>query len=627
MEAETFGRYKLMRLLGEGGMAKVYLAVLSGPMGFEKEVALKKIDARLTQDDRFVKALINEARLGGQLRHKNIVEVYEFNQVGEDYYLAMEYVNGWTLDAVVRNCRNANKPIPPGVVLQLAIDICRGLEYAHTLTTKDGAPMNLVHRDLKPGNVILSKGGDAKIMDFGIAKADSNLYKTTAADITKGTPIYMSPEQVTGSSKLSGRSDIFSMGSILHEILCLDVIFHGDNLLAIMHKVLQADIREALANVEERMPGLEAILAKAMSKKPEERYDGGGSMAKDLQALLDSQGSGPTVHEWLQDYMTWAPEQSVPGQPTGSGQPRGTESLPDMYDPPDSQLGEFTRAFFAQGENIAKKSAPKLTPTGPDGAAEAEMGELTRQFFQTSAGPAQKPAPKPLTPPRPTAPARPVVTPRPPPPPTPTTSSKTKKRAAGVVIFGLVGVIVLLVLAVGTVVVIKMTGKDNRNSIADFPDVEPTPGEQIDATEAVTGDASGDATEAVPEVTPVEPVTERATPQVNDRPTPAEVATEAPTPHGKIKDDPTEAATAATTNDPVEAGGTAFMTINAKPWATIYLDGVLVGNTPKKKHEISAGAHSVILKCGPCSVPQETELNFSVTAGETYVNVRNEFTP
>ncbi len=629
MEAETFGRYKLMRLLGEGGMAKVYLAVLSGPMGFEKEVALKKIDARLTQDDRFVKALINEARLGGQLRHKNIVEVYEFNQVGEDYYLAMEYVNGWTLDTVVRNCRNAGKPIPPGVVLELAIDICRGLEYAHTLTTKDGAPMNLVHRDLKPGNVILSKGGDAKIMDFGIAKADSNLYKTTAADITKGTPIYMSPEQVTGSAKLSGRSDIFSMGSIIHEMLCLDVIFHGDNLLAIMHKVLQADIREAVNNVAERVPGLENILTKAMSKRPEDRYDGAAPMEKDLQALLDSMGTVPTVYEWLQDYQTWAPEQTVPGQPTGSDAPRGTESLPDVYDPPDSNLGEFTRAFFAQGENLAKKSAPKLTPTGPQGQAEEEMGELTRQFFQTSAEPAQKPAGTPLT--KPTAPATPVA-PRksPPPTPTPTTDSgKTKKRAAGVVIFGLVGVIALLVLAVSAVVVVKMMGKDSGRTIEDFADVTPTPADVTDATEAVTGDAAVDATEATEaatEAVTAEPRTESPTPRVNERPT--EAPTEEPTRGKPIKDDPTAAETTpAEVNDPAEGGGTAYMTINAKPWATIYLDGVLVGNTPRKKLEITAGAHTVLLKCGPCSVPQETELNFSVAAGETYVNVRNEFTP
>ena len=574
MEAEIFGRYKLLSLLGEGGMAKVYLAVLSGPMGFEKEVALKKIDARLTQDDRFVKALINEARLGGQLRHKNIVEVYEFNQVGEDYYLAMEYVNGWTLDSVVRNCRNAGKQIPPGVVLQIACQICKGLEYAHSLTSKDGTPMNLVHRDLKPGNVILSKAGDAKIMDFGIAKADSNLYKTTAADITKGTPIYMSPEQVTGSSKLSGRSDIFSMGSIVHEMLCLDVIFHGDNLLAIMHKVLQADIRDAMNNVRDRVPGLENVISKAMAKKPEERFESAGAMEKDLQGILDGLGTVPSVYDWLQEYQGYARD-SEPRPAEGGGDsapPKGTESLPDMYDPPDSELGEFTRAFFARGEQIGQ-SVPKLSTVGPDAvadpSAEAEMGELTKQFFQTSAHTDAQKEPKSdkvLTPTQPDTGPSPFATPDPAPTPPPYAEpKKDKKTGAKLLILGLVGLILLLLFAVAAVVGYNVIF--NRGPVVKIP---------TDPTESITA----------------EPVTAEPI-----------------------------------TAEPVTTGEPAYMTINAKPWATIYLDGKLVGNTPKKKHEITAGAHTVILKCGPCAEPQEETLTFTVSPGETYVNVRNEFTP
>ena len=619
MEAEIFGRYKLVSLLGEGGMAKVYLAVLSGPMGFEKEVALKKIDARLTQDDRFVKALINEARLGGQLRHRNIVEVYEFNQVGEDYYLAMEYVNGWTLDALVRNCRNAGKSIPPHVVLQFAMHICRGLDYAHSLVAKDGAPMNLVHRDLKPANVIVSRSGDAKIMDFGIAKADSNLYKTTAADITKGTPIYMSPEQVTGSSKLSGRSDIFSMGSIVHEMLCLDVIFHGDNLLAIMHKVLQADIRDAMNNVRERVPGLEAVISKAMAKKPEDRYESAGAMEKDLQGVLDSLGNVPSVNDWLQEYTGYARD-TEPKASGGDGSepPRGTESLPDMFDPPDSELGEFTRAFFARGEQIGQ-SAPKLSTVGPttaDPSAEAEMGELTKQFFQTSAATKAHPeavkqeklltSTQPDTGPVPFASGvetPPYAEPR-----------KDRKTGAKLLIVGLIGLIALLLLAVVAVVGYNVL----RNP---RPDIRiPT-----DPTEGITAEPiTAEPITAEPitaEPITAEPITaEPVTPEpVTPEPVTPEPVTPEPITHDPITPEPVtpEAAT----------GDPAFMTINAKPWATIYLDGKLVGNTPKKKHEITPGAHTVILKCGPCAEPQEQTLTFTVNPGDTYVNVRNEFTP
>ena len=595
MEAETFGRYKLTRLLGEGGMAKVYLAVLSGPMGFEKEVALKKIDARLTQDDRFVKALINEARLGGQLRHRNIVEVYEFNQVGEDYYLAMEFVNGPTLDTLVRNCRNAGKQIPPAICLEIGVQICRGLEYAHTLRTKENQPMNLVHRDLKPGNVIVSQTGDAKIMDFGIAKADSNLYKTTAADITKGTPIYMSPEQVTGSSRLSGRSDIFSMGSIVHEMLCLDVIFHGDNLLAIMHKVLQADIRDAMNNVQERVPGLEVVLSRAMSKKPEDRYETAGAMEKDLQNIIDGLGPSPSIYDWLQEYGTWARDGMGQGIPGTEDHPRGTESLPDVYDPPDSELGDFTRAFFAQGEAIGQSSAPKLTPMGPTtGAAEQEMGELTKQFFQTSAGEtAQAPKPEGLAP---SSPEPYASSPQP-----DYADPPKKKRSVGIVIGLLVLVIAVLLGAVGVVVGVRWYQGQGR-SLGDMPDVTPEP---------VTAEP------ATPEPATPEPATpEPATPEPR---TPEPRTPEPRTPEPRTPEPPTP--------EPVATGEPAFMTINAKPWATIYLDGVLVGNTPKKKHEITSGSHTVLLKCGPCAVPQEQTLSFTVQPGDTYVNVRNEFNP
>ena len=193
---EEFGAYRLTHMLGKGGMASVYRAVRSGPMGFAKEVAIKRIHDALIDNEAILKGLINEARIGGQLKHPNIVEVYEFNKVGEAYYLAMEFVDGWTLDKVIKLSREFKMPVPPSVALLIGKQLCEGLEYAHTLESLDGQEVKLVHRDLKPANIILSRYGIAKIMDFGIAKAATNLFKTTLADVTKGTPHYMSPEQV-----------------------------------------------------------------------------------------------------------------------------------------------------------------------------------------------------------------------------------------------------------------------------------------------------------------------------------------------------------------------------------------------------------------------------------------------
>ncbi len=135
-----FGRYRLVSLLGEGGMARVYKAVLSGQMGFEKMVALKRIPRSVTQDERMLKALINEARLGGQLVHKNIVETYEFDDVNGHYYLAMEMVDGWTLSAVLQACRENRHWMPVSVVVEIFDNIMKGLIYAHELTTATATP-------------------------------------------------------------------------------------------------------------------------------------------------------------------------------------------------------------------------------------------------------------------------------------------------------------------------------------------------------------------------------------------------------------------------------------------------------------------------------------------------------
>ncbi len=701
MQEEAFGPYTLVSLLGEGGMAKVYLAVKRGGMGFEKEVALKKIDSRLTEDQRFVRALINEARLGGQLRHKNIVEVYDFTQVGQDWCLEMEYVNGPCLDAIIRDCRNEERTIPPAVALEIASQVCRGLQYAHALRSKDGQPLNLVHRDLKPGNIILSRGGDAKIMDFGIAKADSNLYKTTAADITKGTPIYMSPEQVTGSAQLTARSDIFSLGSIIHEMLVLETVFQGDNLLAIMHKVLQADVRDAVAAVDKRVPGLGAVLRKAMAKQIEDRYPDAGAMEKDLRALLDAQGAGaPSLAEWVEEYEGWAPRHRDAAAGSSSS-PTGTQSLAGVDgggEDRDTGLGSFTRAFFADtaaGGAPPPSSSPLGAPAEPSPDAEAAMGELTKQFFQTEAVSAPSgPVPASSSGPSALGPAAAVTADRPAPAPATELEEPVprRKRRLGLVVGALV--LFIGVLIVGIVVVTLSTGLFGASMIAgrsggDTGDVTEAP------TEGVTEPATEGGDDGVAE-NPTEGSTEHPTAADDGQAdagstepaTPEQVAVVekpaiifASTPSGAdiymdgrrlgrsayrfeggtagrrytvtYKKDGYEDATASGTfpgdgtitvrgtlveqkvAEPAtpadtgagDSGETAYMTINSKPWATIYLDGQLLGNTPKKRYPIAAGYHEVVLKCGPCSEPQEHTLRFSVKPGETHTAVRNEFKP
>lgn len=299
ISTEDFGPYRLTHLLGKGGMASVFRAVRSGPMGFSKQVAIKRLHPALTENEAILKALINEARLGGQLKHPNIVEIYEFNKVGESYYLAMEFIDGWTLDRVAHLGRKHGLPMPPEVVLDIGIQVCLALDYAHNLQTLDGQEVRLVHRDLKPANIILGHDGSAKIMDFGIAKAETNLFKTTAGEVTKGTPHYMSPEQVAGAADLGPPSDIFSMGSVLYELFTGRVLFSGDSLVSILFAVARAQVGERLTRADVVVPGIGALLQGCLTRDPTQRIGTATALGEHLEKIRKRFRGDTTIKEYL----------------------------------------------------------------------------------------------------------------------------------------------------------------------------------------------------------------------------------------------------------------------------------------------------------------------------------------
>jgi len=239
-------------------MATVFRAVLPGPMGFEKEVAVKTLDREVTQNRAYLEALINEARLGGDLRHRNLVEVYEFDEVAGQYFIAMEYIDGWTLQQLLRFVRSQGRELPMSVALAIASQLCEGLHYAHTAVRRSGEAINLVHRDLKPANVMISRFGEVRVMDFGVAKADTNPYQTEDIGSTKGSPLYMSPEQV-GGLPLDGRSDLFSLGSVLFETVTLEPCFEGNNLMAVLHSIAQSDPQDVVSRLPTRAGTLRPI--------------------------------------------------------------------------------------------------------------------------------------------------------------------------------------------------------------------------------------------------------------------------------------------------------------------------------------------------------------------------------
>ena len=563
MEPEAFGKYTLVALLGVGGMARVYRAVLRGAMGFEKEVALKRIKSHVKLDERYLKALINEARLGGQLRQRNIVEVYEFDRVGDEYYLAMEYVRGWTLQEIIRDCSEAKQPIPPTIALRICIEICRGLDHAHSMTSRSGRSMNLVHRDLKPANVIVSRRGDVKIMDFGIAKADSNLFQTTAVQITKGTPLYMSPEQVEASTRLTHQSDIFSLGSILYELVFLHPMFAGDHAMEVLHRVIVADIEQAAVLARARYPGLEALLRRALARKPEDRYRDATEMANDLRELLDRLGPSPTIVEWLASYQKIR---------------MGDAGVPAVG--PDDPTQPFTDPDLGLPDATLPLDAPVLGTQ-----------ELTRAFVDTAAD--EMPAP-----------VDPFVQPR----------RRWLVPALAALMVLLVGGTLL-----GTVVVVYLASGAHDRTRPSGP--EPTiPAIALTPDDDSAGDGLADVVGAGDreleggQPDPID-AEEQETPS-STPPPPLPGPKHQPVP----VDDPDEDV------PPLAADGRrSEIYINSVPWSEVYLDGQLLMRTPIMGLEIDPGHHEIRLVCGVCARPQESTVDFDVSAGETYRNTSFRF--
>lgn len=297
----SFGMYELTDLLGRGGMARVYRAELNGPQGFQKPVAIKLIDDAEDAGESFTNALTNEARLGAKLRHPNVVETYDFGQIDNQWFIAMELVEGWTLEEILQQLQKRSTLLPASVVLEILLRTCDGLTYLHELCDRDGTPLNAVHRDLKPANIMITTRGDVKLMDFGIAKSKASMFVTQAEGMTKGTPQYMSPEQVEGRS-LDGRSDQFALGSILYEMLAGRILFNGDTLMTTMGAILNGDYQRELEQLLSAAPLLGAIACNCLENDIEDRYASTREMA-DALSNLQGQVSGPSLPDWINAFM------------------------------------------------------------------------------------------------------------------------------------------------------------------------------------------------------------------------------------------------------------------------------------------------------------------------------------
>ncbi len=264
-----FGRYQLLRKIAAGGMGQVLLA-RKGAEGFEKLVVIKRILPHLVEDEEFFTMFVDEAKITMRLDHPNIARINEFGVENGVHFIEMEYVQGEDIRRLDKRARLANTPLPLGVVIRVIADAAAGLDFAHKAKDSKGVPLNLVHRDVSPQNILVGFDGSVKLIDFGVAKAAGRA-QHTATGILKGKFPYMSPEQADGLD-MDGRSDVFALGIVLWEILTGKRLFKGENDLATQRLVKACQV-PAPSEVEPSLPaGLDEVVLKALRKDANDRY-------------------------------------------------------------------------------------------------------------------------------------------------------------------------------------------------------------------------------------------------------------------------------------------------------------------------------------------------------------------
>lgn len=277
------GRYRLVNLIAQGGMAEVYRARATGAEGFEKDVCVKRVLPHFARDADFVEMFKNEARLAAKLQHANIVQIFDFGEEGGTYYLAMEFVDGRDVRGWLDLARRVGQRLPYGLAAFIAQEAARGLGFAHQ-KREGGRSLGIVHRDVSPHNVLISRAGEVKIADFGIAKAASRA-AATRSGVLKGKVAYMSPEQAKGG-KVDARTDIFALGVVLHELLTGSRLFQADSETETLGRVLHGDIAPPSVTAAKVPAALDAIVMRALERDPAKRYGTMEELGRELSRFL-----------------------------------------------------------------------------------------------------------------------------------------------------------------------------------------------------------------------------------------------------------------------------------------------------------------------------------------------------
>jgi len=343
-----YGKYLLIDKIAKGGMAEVFLAKQTGSKGFERILAIKRILPQFTENAEFVSMFINEAKVAAQLSHPNIVQVFDFGQVEESYYIGMEYVMGRDLRTIMERSQKSNRPLPVDQILFIISRVCSGLEHAHKKKDLHGNELNLVHRDISPQNILISYDGEIKLVDFGIAKAALQENETRTG-ILKGKLAYMSPEQAWGKV-IDHRSDLFSLGIVLYECATGKRLFKGDSEINTLERVREAKFdppRQLNGAISEQV---EAAVAKSLAKEVQDRYASAAQMQSELERCM-SKPLSEIQSELAQNIHALFKEE------IDKDQGRMKRAALATLDSPTVQLG-----VAAPSPAVSKAATPPLSP-------------------------------------------------------------------------------------------------------------------------------------------------------------------------------------------------------------------------------------------------------------------------
>lgn len=378
--AQQLGRYLLLDRLAFGGMAEIYRAKTFERDGRSHLVAVKRVLPHLTTDEDFLRMLVDEAKLTARMKHQNIAQVYEFSQTGEEYFIAMEFVDGKDVRSLLERHRKDKKHIPPEHVAWIGAEVAAGLHAAHAQADENGDALHIVHRDISPSNMLCAYSGEVKVCDFGIAKATSSRVQTRTG-VIKGKVKYMSPEQAMGR-KLDGRSDLFSLGSVMYEMATLHPPFTAKNEVDLIFAVRDAKKRPMRELVPTIPDELAKIIDKLMMRSRGDRYQNGAEARDALWKFLDHYKPGyrkTAFGRYMRQVFATEIDKEL----------RQLEAFEIEIGDMQQDLGHNLIAEALGKDAVYSKFTPisKLQPASKSGSGVANVHELDTRIFDES-GPA-----------------------------------------------------------------------------------------------------------------------------------------------------------------------------------------------------------------------------------------------